>query len=87
MRDTIILFHEVTKNFIGSHISAKSLKLKHNIKLTIKINEIKSDQFHYPYHSWNLLSYGAMIIGEIGNFNRFDSAEKILAYAGMPPST
>ena len=30
---------------------------------------------------------GAMIIAEIGDFNRFDSADKILAYAGMSPST
>ena len=28
-----------------------------------------------------------MIIAEIGDFNRFDSADKILAYAGMSPST
>lgn len=30
---------------------------------------------------------GAMIIAKIGNFNRFDSADRILAYAGMSPST
>ena len=30
---------------------------------------------------------GAMIIAEIGDFSRFDSADKILAYAGMSPST
>ena len=30
---------------------------------------------------------GAMIIAEIGDFNRFDSPDKILAYAGMSPST
>ena len=29
---------------------------------------------------------GAMIIAEIGYFSRFDSADKILAYAGMSPS-
>ena len=28
-----------------------------------------------------------MIIAEIGDFSRFDSADKILAYAGMSPST
>lgn len=28
-----------------------------------------------------------MFIAEIGDFNRFDSADKILAYAGMSPST
>ena len=30
---------------------------------------------------------GAMIIAEIGDFSRFDSPDKILAYAGMSPST
>ena len=30
---------------------------------------------------------GAMILAEIGNFSRFDSPDKILAYAGMSPST
>lgn len=28
-----------------------------------------------------------MIIAEIGDFSRFDSPDKILAYAGMSPST
>lgn len=30
---------------------------------------------------------GAMILAEIGDFSHFDSADKILAYAGMSPST
>lgn len=30
---------------------------------------------------------GAMILAEIGDFTRFDSADKILAYARMSPST
>ncbi|EGN44148.1 hypothetical protein HMPREF0990_02122 [Lachnospiraceae bacterium 1_1_57FAA] len=30
---------------------------------------------------------GAMIIAEIGDFNRFSSPDKILAYAGLSPST
>ena len=30
---------------------------------------------------------GAMIIAEIGDFSRFDSPDKILAYAGLSPST
>ncbi len=30
---------------------------------------------------------GAMIIAEIGDFSQFDSSDKILAYAGMSPST
>ena len=30
---------------------------------------------------------GAMILAEIGDFERFDSPDKILAYAGLSPST
>ena len=30
---------------------------------------------------------GAMILAEIGDFSRFDSPNKILAYAGISPST
>ena len=30
---------------------------------------------------------GAMILAEIGDFSRFDSADKLLAYAGLSPST
>ena len=30
---------------------------------------------------------GAMILAEVGDFSRFDSADKLLAYAGMSPST
>ena len=30
---------------------------------------------------------GAMILAEVGDFHNFDSADKILAYAGMSPST
>ena len=30
---------------------------------------------------------GAMIIAEVGDFSRFDSPDKLLAYAGLSPST
>ena len=31
--------------------------------------------------------WGAIIIAEIGDFNNFDSPDKILAFAGLSPST
>ena len=34
-----------------------------------------------------LLGMGAMIIAEFGDLSRFSSPDKILAYAGMSPST
>lgn len=33
------------------------------------------------------INIGAMIIGEIGDFSRFSSANKVLAYAGFSPTT
>ena len=53
--------------------------------------EIKSimDTIHSPILTIPGISYrmGAMILAEIGDFSRFDSPDKILAYAGMSPST
>lgn len=45
--------------------------------------EIKSPILTIPGISYRM---GAMIIAEIGDFNRFDSADKILAYAGIKHS-
>ena len=54
-------------------------------------NEIKiiMDEINSPILSIPGINYrmGAMIIAEIGDFNRFDSPDKILAYAGFSPST
>lgn len=78
---------------------AKSLELKHTIKLiqelTSEIDEIETsiksimDSIHSPILSVPGINYqmGAMIIAEIGDFNRFSSPDKILAYAGLSPST
>ena len=47
------------------------------------------DSIHSPILSIPGINYrmGAMIIAEIGDFNRFSSPDKILAYAGLSPST
>ena len=47
------------------------------------------DKIASPILSIPGISYrmGAMIIAEIGDFSRFDSPDKILAYAGLSPST
>lgn len=99
-KDTAILFRNAARDSIGSHMPAKSLELKHTIKLiqelTIEINEVETEikrimdeEVNSPILTIPGISYrmGAMIIAEIGDFNRFDSADKILAYAGMSPST
>lgn len=87
------------KQSIGSAIPAKSLELKHTInliqELTFEIDEIENsiqsimDSIHSPILSIPGINYrmGAMIIAEIGDFSRFSSPDKILAYAGLSPST
>lgn len=98
-RNTAIKFREAAKKSIGSVMPAKFLELKHTIKiireLTIEINEIDAeikkimDRIASPITTIPGIGYnmGAMIISEIGDFNRFSSPDKVLAYAGLSPST
>lgn len=98
-KDTAITFRDAARVSIGSNMPAKSLELKHTIKLIQELdseideieNEIKiiMDETNSPILSIPGINYrmGAMIIAEIGDFNRFDSPDKILAYAGFSPST
>ena len=98
-KDTAIVFREAARTSIGTNMPAKSLELKHTIKLIRELdaeieeieNEIKiiMDEINSPILSIPGINYrmGAMIIAEIGDFSQFDSPDKILAYAGMSPST
>ena len=98
-KETAIAFRNAVRTSIGSNMPAKSLELKHTIKLiqelTSEIDEIENeiklimDEINSPILSIPGINYrmGSMIIAEIGDFNRFDSPDKILAYAGFSPST
>ena len=98
-KETAIAFRNAARTSIGSNMPAKSLELKHTIKLirelTSEIDEIEHkiklimDEINSPILSIPGINYrmGAIIIAEIGDFNRFDSPDKILAYAGFSPST
>lgn len=98
-KDTAILFRQTARTSIGSHMPAKSLELKHTIKLILELDseideietQIKSitDEIHSPILTIPGINYrmGAMILAEIGDFSRFDSPDKILAYTGLSPST
>ena len=98
-KETAIIFRDAARNSIGSNMPAKSLELKHTVRLiqelTSEIDEIENkikiimDEINSPILSIPGINYrmGAMILAEIGDFSRFDSADKILAYAGMSPST
>ena len=78
---------------------AKSLELKHTIKLikelTSEIDEIE-DSIQQIMNELNLpilsipgmgVNSAAVILAEIGDFSNFSSPDKILAYAGCSPST
>ena len=89
-KETAIAFRNAARTSIGSNMPAKSLELKHTIKLirelTSDIDEIEHeiklimDEINSPILSIPGINYrmGAMIIAEIGDFNRFDSPDKIL---------
>ena len=98
-REKAIEIRNAARRSIGSSMPAKSLELKHTIKLIQELSSeieeieisIKSimDNIHSPILSIPGINYrmGTMIIAEIGDFNRFSSPDKILAYAGLSPST
>ena len=98
-RDKAIEIRDAARTSIGSNMPAKSLELKHTLRLIgeldSEISEIESeikqimDQISSPILTIPGMGYrmGAMILAEIGDFSRFDSPDKILAYAGASPST
>lgn len=98
-KDKAIQIRDAAKVSIGSVMPAKSLELKHTIKLiqelTSEINEIESaiqqivDELDPPILSIPGMGIhsAAVILAEIGDFSNFDSPDKILAYAGCSPST
>ena len=98
-RAKAIEIRNAARGSIGSDMPAKSLELKHTLKLIGELNseiseietEIKRimDQIASPILTIPGISYrmGAMILAEIGDFSRFDSPDKLLAYAGASPST
>ena len=97
--DAAVLFRDEARRSIGSNMPAKSLELRHTIKLIREldamIEEIESniksimDEMNSPILTIPGIGYrmGAMILAEIGDISRFDSPDKILAYAGLSPST
>ncbi len=98
-KEKAVELREAAKHSIGSVMPAKSMELQHTIRLICEldteIDEIDAaireimDGFSSPILTIPGISYrmGAMILAEIGDFSRFDSPDKILAYAGLSPST
>lgn len=98
-RDMALEIRDAARNSIGSRMPAKSLELQHTIclirELNAEITEIEEqiqsimDELHSPITTIPGLGFrmAAMILAEVGDFTRFDSPDKLLAYAGMSPST
>ena len=98
-RDKANEIREAARRSISSYLPAKSLELKHTIKLirelSSEIKEIEAeikkimDAIDSPILTVPGIGYsvGAIIVAEIGDFSRFDSPDKILAFAGCSPST
>ena len=90
---------EAARRSVGSYLPAKSLELKHTIKLIVELNDeiaeieaeikkimdaVDSPILSVPGIGMNI---GAIIVAEIGDFSRFENPDKILAFAGCSPST
>lgn len=98
-RQQAALIRDAARRSVGSSMHAKSMELQHTIRLirelTVEINEIESairdiiDKLNPPILTIPGIGFrtGAMILSEVGDFSRFDSPDKLLAYAGLSPST
>ena len=97
-RDMALEIRDAARNSIGSWMPAKSLELQHTIRLIRELdNEIAEieeqiqaimDELNSPITTIPGIGFrmAAMIFAEVGDFTRFDSPDKLLAYAGMSPS-
>ena len=98
-RDMTVEIRDAARNSIGSRMPAKSLELQHTIRLIreldVEIAEIEEqiqslmEELNSPITTIPGLGFrmAAMILAEVGDFTRFDSPDKLLAFAGMSPST
>lgn len=99
VRDMAVDIRNAARASIGSAMPAKSLELRHTIRLIRELDaEIADielaiqgimDELHSPITTIPGIGYrmGAMILAETGDFSRFESPDKLLAYAGLSPST
>ena len=98
-RDRAVEIRDAARASIGSKMPAKSMELKHTIRLIreldAEIEEVEKeigsimDDIHSPITTipGMGLRMGAMILAEVGDFSSFRSPDQVLAYAGMSPST
>ena len=98
-RDMALEIRNAARISIGSRMPAKSPELQHTIRLIRKLNaeiaeieeQIQSlmEELDSPITTIPGLGFrmAAMILAEVGDFTRFSSPDRLLAYAEMSPST
>ena len=98
-REKAIQSRHAARHSPGSAMPAQSLEQPQTIaligELDAEIDEIEKeinsimDAVHSPITTIPGIGnrMGAMILAEVGDFSNFDSPDKILAYAGLSPST
>ena len=98
-RNMAVEIRDAARCSVGSRMPAKSLELQHTIRLIRELNaeieEIEAsvqaimNELQSPITTIPGIGYrmGAMILAEAGDLSRFNSPDKLLAYAGMSPST
>ena len=98
-RDKAIEIRELARNSIGSNSPALAFELQQIIRsilflqeeIALLDNQIKTavQEIDSPIMSIPGISYtlAAMILSEIGDVERFSSPAKLLAFAGLEPST
>ena len=89
----------LARKSVGVYVSAKILELRHTIKLIQildeEIGEIEEriqnhmQEIHSPLESIPDISFrlATVIKAEVSDFKHFSSPNKILAFAGLSPST
>lgn len=98
-REKAVAIRDAAQRSVGSVMPAKSLELRHTIRL---IRELDKEIEKVEAEIFSILDaiqspittipgmeprMGAMILAEVGDFSRFDSPHKLLAYADLSPST
>ena len=97
-REYAVKLRDIARASIGSQMPAKSLELQHTIhfirELDKEINDIEieiekiMDEIDSPITTIPGIStqMGAVILAEVGEFSKFKTPDKVLAYAGLSPS-
>lgn len=98
-QEKAVEIRDAARHSIGSDLLVESMELQHTIRLIrefdAEIDEVEEkiqkamDELQSPILSIPGIGFrmGAMILAEIGDIARFDSPDKLLAYAGLSPTT